>query len=297
MYERTQSIPRMYARITEVSVEKYKESSFSTRNDLLAVEEPLEIQISFSEQEKTVSRALSITMRTPGDDKAMTLGFLYAEGIISSLHDLSEIDEIATVGRDKPFAAALAVKLKPHVVFDYTSQERHFFSTSSCGVCGRLALDNLPAQKAMENNLRVDPAMIYRLPAKIRSGQTLFHHTGGIHAAALFDKKGQLLHLSEDVGRHNAMDKLIGSILFKGHTPPLSENVVLFSGRVSYELVQKAVVAGIPIIAAIGAPSSLAVEIAEAYGITLIGFLRDKRFNVYAGNERILRNRNSKITS
>ncbi len=279
----------LYARIAEVSVEKYADSTTGSELDLVAVEDPLEIHITHHQNGTQVKEILSITMRTPGDDKALALGFLFAEGIISSLDDVSHIEEVAVHSRDKPFTAILSVALQPHVDFDLPSQQRHFFSSSSCGVCGRLTLNNLPPPDKQQTDFHIDADIIYHLTERVKTSQTLFHHTGGIHAAALFDRTGNLIHLSEDVGRHNAMDKLIGSMLVQNNKVPFNEHILLFSGRVSYELMQKAVVAGISVITAIGAPSSLAVEIAGTYNITLIGFLRDRRFNVYAGGERIRR--------
>lgn len=226
-------------------------------------------------------------MRTPGEDPALALGFLFAEGVISSMADVARIEEVSTGGRDKPFTAALRIALHPRVNFDISSLQRHFFSTSSCGVCGRVALDNLPVENEISTGRQISPGVLHQLPKLLRKSQTLFQHTGGIHAAATFDFDGHLHALGEDVGRHNALDKVIGKMLNAGQTTPFSAFVALLSGRVSYELVQKAVMAGIPVIAAIGAPSSLAVEIAGRFGITLIGFLRDNRFNVYTGKERV----------
>lgn len=279
--------PVMHARIAEVSVEKYKESIASVENDCLAIEEPLEIQVSHSENGSAIDSTLSITMRTPGEDSALALGFLFAEGVISSMSDVAHIEEISTGGRDKPFTAELRISLHSQVNVDLTSLQRHFFSTSSCGVCGRVVLDNLPGKKKNSINQQIAPSILHELPNLLRKSQTLFQHTGGIHAAAAFDFDGHLLTLGEDVGRHNALDKVIGKMLNSGLNTPFTEYIVLLSGRVSYELVQKAVMSGIPVIAAIGAPSSLAVEIAGRFGLTLIGFLREHRFNVYTGHERI----------
>lgn len=279
----------VYARITEVSVEKYRESIARTEKELVAIEEPLEIRIRYWKDHNLHEGGLSMTMRTPGQDQIMVLGFLYAEGVISSWQDVVSIEETKITGRDKPFPSILTVELNEGISFDLEALERNFLSTSSCGICGRTSVTtkiattrshalNTPAKLPV-----VRPSTILSLPERLHQAQTLFQHTGGIHASGLFDLEGRLIFAMEDVGRHNAMDKLIGQALRSDTTFPLSDSIVLFSGRVSYELVQKAIAAGIPIIAAVGAPSSLAVEMAQQHGITLIGFLRDARFNVYTG--------------
>jgi FdhD protein len=224
-------------------------------------------------------------MRTPGSDFALSLGFLYTEGIIKSIADVTEIKYI-TSGNNNIVLVVLSEFVQPQI----TNLERNFYTTSSCGVCGKASLDavrtNCPLPDTFDN-IRVPQSLICSLPDILRSRQDLFETTGGLHACALFDLEGNLILSYEDVGRHNALDKLIGDALKKGLIP-LDKHILLLSGRSSFELVQKAVMAGIKIIASVGAPSSLAAEMAEDWGITLIGFLRGERFNIYSGAERIL---------
>ncbi len=278
---------KLYARVAEVSVEKYRESIGKSEKDLLAIEEPLEIHITYYVRNQPVTQVLLITMRTPGDDAALCTGFLFTEGIISSHDDIEAIEERKIAGRDKPFTASLEIRLKPSVSFDPTTIQRDFFSTSSCGICGSKSIDNLPKNVTEAAFFQIPASVLVQLPKQLQAGQTLFQHTGGLHAAVLLNPEGNLICLCEDIGRHNALDKLIGHVL-KNDRRLFSKNLVLFSGRVSYELMQKTLAAGIPFVASIGAPSSLAVEIARKHNITLIGFLRDNRFNVYAGAERIV---------
>ncbi|MBL9162769.1 MAG: formate dehydrogenase accessory sulfurtransferase FdhD [Planctomycetaceae bacterium] len=254
----------------------------AAHKDLLAVEEPLEIRLASIEGGTRVRRAVSITMRTPGHDDQLAVGFLFTEGIIKAP------EQVARVAGCKSGSVA-CVNLRPGVEVDVSRLERHFYATSSCGVCGKASLEAvevLPSVRCEPGEPIIDAAVIGRLPAKLRDAQAVFDQTGGLHASALFDASGEMLCLREDVGRHNALDKLIGSEFLAGRTP-LTRSILLVSGRVSFELVQKAAVAGIPILAAIGAPSSLAVELARKHDMTLLGFVRDDRFNVYVGAERI----------
>ncbi|MEM8485913.1 MAG: formate dehydrogenase accessory sulfurtransferase FdhD [Bacteroidota bacterium] len=276
----------MYARVAEVSVEKYTESTVAQRNDVVALEEPLEIVLLAYQKRAPVRIPVAITMRTPGDDKHLSLGLLFAEGIISSMDDVTRVEEAAANTRDKPFTTAITVYLKDHVPVDPASFARQFPSTSSCGICGRLELPDIRTRESSQAGPSVKTSLLYTLPAKARQRQTLFQHTGGIHSAALFDSEGNLMMVAEDIGRHNALDKLIGRALVNGTL--LSDAMLLLSGRVSYELMQKAIAARIRCVFAIGAPSSLAVELACTYDVTLIGFLKENRFNVYAGKQRIL---------
>jgi FdhD protein len=254
--------------------------------DTLAVEEPLEIRLGFSENGCQTHKAISITMRTPGNDFELAAGFLLTEGI---LHRTEQIAEIKHCGKFPNNRNTVRIDLAEAVEIDLKRLERNFYTTSSCGVCGKSTLDALAtgAKRIRDKGLpKVAAGTIHQLPEKLLKGQTVFDQTGGLHAAALFDTAGNLLDLREDVGRHNAVDKLIGNA-FLGDRLPLSDKILFLSGRASFELLQKAVMAGIPIIAAVGAPSSLAVSAAEEFGVTLCGFVRDRRFNVYSGIERI----------
>ena len=265
--------------------------------DQLAVEEPLEIRLGFVENGKPVHRAISITMRTPGNDGELAAGFLFGEGIISSPQEVRQIRHCGlTIGRGKGTldrAAALnsntiRVDLADASAVDLEKLKRHFYTSSSCGVCGKSSIEALRTNaKPIDSGLTIDRDVISSLPDLLRDRQSVFDSTGGLHASALFTADGELDIVREDVGRHNALDKVIGTKFMAGETP-LRDRVLLVSGRASFELVQKAVVAGIPVLAAVGAPSSLAVELAREFGLTLIGFVRDRRFNVYTGEGRIL---------
>ena len=254
--------------------------------DQLATEEPLEIRLLASGERQTVA----VTMRTPGADFALAAGFLYSEGVITNRDDIRRITycvdpEIDAEQRYNIVNVELCADTLPALA----TLDRHFLTTSACGVCGKASLDALRirGQTAVPAGPVVDTALITSLPERLRAAQGLFDATGGLHAAGLFDARGNLLTVREDVGRHNALDKLVGWALMEGRLP-LNDHIVLVSGRLSFELVQKCLAAGISIVCAISAPSSLAVSLAAEFNMTLIGFLRGERFNVYAGRERIL---------
>lgn len=256
-------------------------------SDALAVEEPLEIRLGFTEDEKFQHKAVSITMRTPGSDFELAAGFLFTEGVIRSKN---EISGIKYCGNSAQPTNTVRVDLEPQTKVNLKKLERNFYTTSSCGVCGKSSIDALAtgAKKIVIVDFpSVSAEIIHRLPEKLRSAQGIFDETGGLHAAALFDINGNLIDLREDVGRHNAVDKLIGAQFLAGNLP-LHDKILFLSGRASFELVQKAVMAQIPIVAAVGAPSSLAVKASDEFGATLLGFVRDNRFNVYTGTTRII---------
>ncbi len=258
-------------------------NSLATASDTIAVEEPLEIRIASGKQH----RAISITMRTPGADSELAAGFLFTESIISDARRIRRIRHCGPFPNPKN---TIRVEIDDFGGIDLKRLERNFYTTSSCGVCGKSSLEALASVGVLpiESNGFAVPAEVVRdLPGTVRRGQTIFEATGGLHAAALCDSGGRLIDLKEDVGRHNAVDKLIGAA-FLGGLLPLSESVLFLSGRASFELLQKAATAGIPMVCAVGAPSSLAVEAAMKFGITLVGFVRDGRFNIYSGVERIV---------
>lgn len=256
--------------------------------DILAVEEPLEIRLVYGPADNRSTKSISITMRTPGYDFELATGFLFTEGIINQYDEIHKISHSPSLLNPENI---LLVELKDHVRPDMIKLERNFYTTSSCGVCGKASIDAVRttgniSKLSNENTIQINKNIFYTLPDRLRQQQDVFETTGGLHASALFDLEGQILFVREDVGRHNALDKLIGYSLSQGILP-LNAHILLLSGRASFELVQKAAMAQIKIIAAVGAPSSLAVEMAKDFGITLIGFLRDRRFNVYSGAERI----------
>jgi FdhD protein len=258
--------------ILTVPVRKIEGDSSASFQDLLAVEEPLEIRLG----EKTIS----ITMRTPGHDPELAAGFLFTEGILDTTHQIRDIQHSKN---------SITVQLNPDVEVDFERLQRNFYTTSSCGVCGKASIEALRMQGCPvlpRSSGAMQAAVIHRLPQAQRDEQAVFQRTGGLHAAALFDFAGKLILLREDVGRHNAVDKLIGAEMLAGRTP-LADKLLLVSGRASFELTQKALMAGIPILAAVGAPSSLAVETAQRFNMTLLGFVRDGRFNIYSGAARI----------
>ena len=263
--------------------------AISFEGDAVACEEPLEIRLSFVENGKAAHKSVSITMRTPGDDLELAAGFLFTEGIVKSAEQISRIKHCGTKAKINFYDNTVRVDLRAGVEIDFKKLERHFYTSSSCGVCGKTSIEALQTGVCSLKNTSsaiFSSDIIHRLPEILRARQNVFEKTGGLHAAALFSQKGELEILREDVGRHNAVDKLIGAKFLRGETP-VGDKLLLVSGRASFELVQKALMAGIPILAAIGAPSSLAVELANEYEMTLLGFVRDNRFNIYSGAERI----------
>ncbi|WP_400191438.1 formate dehydrogenase accessory sulfurtransferase FdhD [Hymenobacter sp. B81] len=260
------------------------------RSDVVAAEEPLEISLVTGPENQRRRFSLAITMRTPGDDAALVAGFLLTEGIIGQAADLRAVLPCPDVRKPEEQGNVIRAELAPHVPFDAARQQRHFYTSSSCGVCGKTSIDAVQAAACpvLPPPAPLLPAaVVHQLPARLRAAQAVFEQTGGLHAAALFSPAGELLLLHEDVGRHNAVDKLLGAALLRGWLP-LAGQVLLVSGRLSFELVQKAAVAGVPVLAAVGAPSSLAVQAAQRFGLTLLGFVRDQRFNIYAVPERII---------
>jgi FdhD protein len=252
--------------------------------DFLATEEPLEIRISFGNATQRAQKNVSVTMRTPGNDFELATGFLFTEGIIKNV---AEIQSIKHCNGEN----VIKVELKEDVEVELNKLERNFYTTSSCGVCGKSSIEAVKTICRLDvretEELTISTTIIYQLPEILRSSQDVFDFTGGLHGCGLFNESGELELSKEDVGRHNALDKLIGTALNKSMIP-LHNHLLLLSGRASFELIQKAWMAGIKIIAAIGAPSSLAVQMAEECDITLIGFLRNKSFNIYSGAHRII---------
>ncbi|MFD5014872.1 formate dehydrogenase accessory sulfurtransferase FdhD [Streptomyces chartreusis] len=271
-------------RVTERRrVLRIRDGATSTRPDTLVAEEPLEIRLN--------GKPLAITMRTPGDDFALAAGFLVSEGVLARAEEVANIVYCAgATSYGANTYNVVDVRLAPGVPLPDITLERNVYTTSSCGLCGKASLDAVRTAArvpiADQPQFRVTPELLAALPDRLRSAQRVFDRTGGLHAAGLFSPDGELLDLREDVGRHNAVDKLIGRALRSGLLP-LSRSMLLVSGRASFELAQKAVMAGIPLLAAVSAPSSLAVDLAAETGLTLVGFLRGGSMNVYAGEERL----------
>ncbi|MFE2748729.1 formate dehydrogenase accessory sulfurtransferase FdhD [Streptomyces scopuliridis] len=262
---------------------RIRDGAISARPDTLVAEEPLEIRLN--------GKPLAITMRTPGDDFALAAGFLVSEGVLAAGSDVQSIVYCAGAKDDGSNTYNVVdVRLAPGVPVPDITLERNVYTTSSCGLCGKASLDAVRTTARFPINdtppVRVEPALLSGLPDRLRAAQQVFDRTGGLHAAALFSEDGEMLDIREDVGRHNAVDKLVGRAL-RQDLLPLSRAILLVSGRASFELAQKAVMAGIPVLAAVSAPSSLAVDLAAETGLTLVGFLRGTSMNVYAGDERI----------
>jgi len=264
---------------TTLPIQRFKNHQpTQTLNDTIIVEVPLEIVIGYSAQGKRHRVPIAATMRTPGDDFNLVTGWLFAEGVIHQPADLLQVKYLGNTD-------TVLVELAPSVVFNPEENQRRFPISSACGWCGRDA-NTGESPNILPHSLRVSSDLICRLPAVLREGQGLFSATGGAHAIALVDASGQLVQRCEDVGRHNAMDKLLGAMLREGNMP-LHQHIAVFSGRLGYELAQKSLAGGIQIICSIGAPSSAALELAEAYGMTVCGFVRPEGFNLYCGVSRI----------
>jgi len=267
--------------IAQLPIQKIQDADILEMMDELAIEEPLEIRLQYGPAGDRREQSVSITMRTPGDDVQLATGFLFTEGIIA---DAGAIELISTFTSN-----SILVSLQKNINLDLSKLQRHFYTTSSCGVCGKSSLEALrtvcPAATAT-NEWKIDKDVLHHLPDRLRQQQAIFSSTGGLHAAALFDKEGHFMFAKEDIGRHNALDKLIGTTLQDGQIP-LDKHILLLSGRACFELIQKAAMAGIRLVAAVGAPSSLAVQLAQECNMTLIGFLRDQRFNIYTSTHRV----------
>ncbi len=275
--------------IQKVQIQRFSDLDSDSREDLLAVEEPLEIRISFSYGNQVGMKSISVTMRTPGNDKDLALGFLFTEGIIDSFDQVKSVSYLK-VDCSNNKENIVVVELNEGVEPNLGTADRNFYTTSSCGVCGKGSIQSIKTvskfQEMVPEIQSFGAKVLFDLPEKLRSAQDNFEVSGGIHASGIFTSDGELMFLREDVGRHNALDKLIGHALQEGLLP-LNRFVLLLSGRASFELIQKAAMAGISIVAAIGAPSSLALELAKEFNITLIGFLKNNRFNIYNQNENI----------
>jgi FdhD protein len=270
-------------------IKKVSGEKFEMITDHLATEEPLEIQVAYGLDSERKWKTVAITMRTPGHDRELAAGFLLGEGLLCSLDQVEAVHTRGPRFGDDGTQHSVRVTLRPGVKIDLARLERNFYTTSSCGICGKTSIE------ALEMNIfpplpaadwQIDSATIRALPTRLREAQAIFEQTGGLHAAGLFTPEGKPVIISEDVGRHNAVDKVIGARFLAGRTP-LSDLLLVVSGRASFELMQKAIASGIPMLIAVGAPSSLAVEVAEKFGATLIGFTKSSGFNIYTGEARV----------
>lgn len=274
--------------IRNVNIQRINGTEISSFSDTLSIEEPLEIRISYGSQTERIQKNISVTMRTPGNDIELAVGFLFTEGIIASFEDVERAYPVEMNCMSKK-QNIVQVDLTENFSPNLMQTDRNFYTTSSCGVCGKSSIQSIKTVSPFGNLTRpaltIDVTVFYALPEKLRTAQSDFASTGGIHASGLFDTQGNLILLTEDVGRHNALDKLIGQSLMN-KSLPLNEHILLLSGRASFELIQKAAMAGISVIASIGAPSSLAVELAQEFNITLLGFLKENRVNVYSTSDQ-----------
>lgn len=273
--------------VDRLEVRRYEPSGWARRQDVVAVEEPLEIRVDVPAAEGRAELPVSVTMRTPGDDFPLAAGFLLGEGIVTGRDGIVDVRYCRRVTPQE--FNVVTVTLRDRV--DPALLTRNFYTTSSCGVCGKASIEAVEAQVRgcrilPEGDLVLSPERILELPDRLRDAQAVFDRTGGLHAAGLFDRTGEVVDVREDVGRHNAVDKVTGAALLDGRIP-LHDHVLVVSGRLSFDIVQKTVTAGIPAVVAVGAPSSLAVDLAERFGVTLIGFARGGAFNVYAGASRV----------
>jgi FdhD protein len=274
--------------VTHKKIQKFSKDSLAETDDLVAVEEPMQIRLDYLNDDIPTEKNISVTMRTPGFDFELAAGFLFTEGILKSALHIDYINYCKKVANESK-ENVVKVVLKKEAIVNLSTADRNFYITGSCGVCGKTSIEAIEQQSCFKNgfNLKITNEQIFGLMPQMQAQQVNFKYTGGIHACALFDAKGHLLILREDVGRHNALDKLIGHFVIKNELP-LNQHILLLSGRISFELVQKAAMAGISIVVAVGAPSSLAIDTAEKTGITLIGFLKEKSMNIYTHPQRIV---------
>ncbi len=264
---------------TSVEVTRVPAPVEERRDDEVAIEEPLEIRAAWHSSGEPREKNISVTMRTPGDDFDLAVGFLFTESLIDGGGDIESVRHWGSPNR-------VRVALGLHAHLDISKLDRHFYTTSSCGICGKTSIEALRVVTSpLPPALPIDRDVIHRLPPLLQAAQPAFRATGSVHGAAIFDRAGTLLRAREDVGRHNAVDKVIGSFV-RDNATPLHEAILAVSSRASFEIVQKAIMAGIPTVASVGGPSSLAIELSREFGVTLLGFVRDGRFNVYSGEVR-----------
>jgi FdhD protein len=267
---------------------RWNNHSIEYTEDLLAAEEPLEIRLGFGSAQNRMQQRISVTMRTPGNDFELAIGFLFTEGIIQEINQVSSVQYCTELNTKQQENNVVRVELADGFEINLQSLQRNFYTTSSCGVCGKSSIDAVfqHCDSIASDQISIVPESLLGLNQTLRNSQTVFTYTGGIHASAFFDIQGNLKIIREDVGRHNALDKLIGASLSQKEYS-LKQGILFLSGRASFELIQKAVMAQIPVVVAVGAPSSLAVDFAKASGITLVGFLKENKFNIYCGEQRI----------
>ena len=275
---------------SKYKVTKFKKNRFENTEDFISIEEPLEISLKYKDNEKFISRSLSITMRTPGNDEDLVRGFLFNEQIIENIKDIESIESFGEKVGQYNIQNKIIVTLNNSKNINISKIKRDFLSNSSCGVCGKSSLDALEItkkQKASKSNPKISKDIIIKSPNTLRQNQSEFAKTGGIHASGLFSSNGDLLSLKEDVGRHNALDKLIGDSLLNGFLKP-EDQFITCSGRLNFELVQKVLMTNIGLMIGVGAPTSLAIDLANRFDMTLIGFVKEDSFNIYTNNQKVI---------
>lgn len=274
--------------IQQQKIIKVSGNDFLEKSDLLVCEEPMEIRLEYGKMDFRQEKSLAVTMRTPDNDFELALGFLFSEGIIQNYEQVLNIFHCPNTEKEIEKNNVVKVQLSPALDFDFKKLERHFYSTSSCGICGKSSIEAIEVRcpAKLQENFSISAKAIHTLSEIVKEEQTVFKYTGGLHAAAIFDTKNKLILWREDIGRHNALDKVIGSQLFKNKIP-LSDEVLWLSSRISFEMVQKAIMAGISVVVAVGAASNLAVSLAKEFNLTLIGFARNQSFNIYTGEFRV----------
>ena len=275
---------------SKYKVTKFKKNRLENTEDFISIEEPLEISLKYKDNEKFISRSLSITMRTPGNDEDLVRGFLFNEQIIDNIKDIESIESFGDKVGQYNIQNKIMVTLNNSKNINISKIKRDFLSNSSCGVCGKSSLDALEItkkQKASKSNPKISKDIIIKSPNTLRQNQSEFAKTGGIHASGLFSSNGDLLSLKEDVGRHNALDKLIGDSLLNGFLKP-EDQFITCSGRLNFELVQKVLMTNIGLMIGVGAPTSLAIDLANRFDMTLIGFVKEDSFNIYTNNQKVI---------
>jgi FdhD protein len=275
---------------SKYKVNKFKSDTHEEKDDLISIEEPLEISLKFEKENKTITQLLSITMRTPGQDEDLVRGFLYNEQIIKDIKHISSIEKFGEKVGQYNIQNKILVTLNDASNVDITKIKRDFLTNSSCGVCGKSSLDALEVIK-QDKTPKLEPKLsskiIISAPDTLRNNQAEFAQTGGIHASGLFNKDGTLINVKEDVGRHNALDKLIGNALINGQIDP-SNQFITCSGRLNFELIQKVLMTNIGIVIGVGAPTSLAIDLANKFDMTLIGFVKKDSYNVYTNSQKVI---------
>jgi FdhD protein len=273
--------------VSQIRITRHRNGSSRTRKDVVAVEEPLEIRLIEHGPHGSTRHQVAVTMRTPGHDFELTAGFLFSEGLLSNPEDVTELSYCQ--GDDPQHYNIVEVRLRRGAHFDHDLLNRNFYTSSSCGVCGKASLEAVEVRGCSTlagDGMQVDEDVVRGLPDALMTGQQVFDRTGGLHAAGLFSPSGEVHTIREDVGRHNAVDKVVGEAFLTGDLPRTG-HVLAVSGRTSFEIIQKALAAGIPFVVAVGAPSSLAVDLAGQFGMTLIGFTNTSGFNIYTGKHRV----------